>query len=143
MVPRASLVTRWLKKKKKNLPAWAGDMGSIPGSGKIPWRRNWQPTPVFLSGKSHGQRSLTGYNPWGHKRIRQNLVAKQQQCLVAQSCPILCVCVCVCVLFIIYLFILHPMDCSLPSSSVHSDSPGKNTGVGCHSLLQGSSQPRD
>ena len=33
----------------------------------IPWRRNWQPTPVFLPGKSHGQKSLTGYNPWGHK----------------------------------------------------------------------------
>ena len=35
--------------------------------GKIPWRRKWQPTPVFLPGKSHGQRSLMGYNPWGHK----------------------------------------------------------------------------
>ena len=37
-----------------------------PWVGKIPWRRAWQPTPVFLSGKSHGQRSLAGYNPWGH-----------------------------------------------------------------------------
>ena len=34
---------------------------------KIPWRRTWQPTPVFLPGESHGQRSLVGYNPWGHK----------------------------------------------------------------------------
>ena len=34
---------------------------------KIPWRRKWQPTPVFLPGKSHGQRSLAGYSPWGHK----------------------------------------------------------------------------
>ena len=33
----------------------------------IPWRREWQPTPVFLPGKSHGQRSLVGYSPWGHK----------------------------------------------------------------------------
>ena len=40
-------------------------------------------------------------------------------CLVAQSCPALC----------------DPMDCSLPGSSVHGDSPGKNTGVGCHFLL--------
>ena len=31
------------------------------------WRRKWQPTPVFLSGKSHGQRGLVGYNPWSHK----------------------------------------------------------------------------
>ena len=32
---------------------------------KIPWRREWQPTPVFLLGKFHGQRSLAGYSPWG------------------------------------------------------------------------------
>jgi len=35
--------------------------------GKIPWRRAWQPAPVFLPGESHGQRSLAGYSPWGHK----------------------------------------------------------------------------
>ena len=35
--------------------------------GKIPGRRKWQPTPVFLSGKLHGQWSLAGYSPWGHK----------------------------------------------------------------------------
>ena len=35
--------------------------------GKIPWRRAWQPTPVFLPGESHGLRSLAGYSPWGHK----------------------------------------------------------------------------
>ena len=34
--------------------------------GKTPWRRAWQPTPVFLPGKSHGQRSPAGYSPWGH-----------------------------------------------------------------------------
>ena len=42
-------------------------------------------------------------------------------CLVAQSCPTLC----------------DPMDGSLPGSFVHGDSPGKNTGMGCHALLQG------
>ena len=36
--------------------------------GKIPWRRAGQPTPVFLPGESHGQRSLAGYSPWGHKK---------------------------------------------------------------------------
>ena len=36
-------------------------------SGKIPWRRKWQPTPVFLPGKSHGPWSLVGYCPWGRK----------------------------------------------------------------------------
>ena len=36
-----------------------------PQVGKIPWRRAWQLTPVFLPGKSHGQRSLAGCSPWG------------------------------------------------------------------------------
>ena len=38
-----------------------------PWVRKIPWRRAWQSTPVFLPGESHGQRSLVGYSPWGHK----------------------------------------------------------------------------
>ena len=41
--------------------------GFHPWVGNIPWRRKWQPTPVFLPGKSHGQRSLAGYSPWGCK----------------------------------------------------------------------------
>ena len=51
----------------KNPPASAQDMGSVTGFGKIPWKRKWQPTPVSLPGESHGQRSLVGYSPWGHK----------------------------------------------------------------------------
>ena len=35
----------------------------------MPWRRKWQPSPVFLLGKFHGQRSLAGYQPWGHKKL--------------------------------------------------------------------------
>ena len=38
-----------------------------PWVRKIPWRRKWQPTLVFLPGKFHGQRSLADYSPWGHK----------------------------------------------------------------------------
>ena len=41
--------------------------GFYPWVGKIPWRRTWQPIPVFLPGKFHGQRSLVGYSPWGCK----------------------------------------------------------------------------
>ena len=37
-----------------------------PWVGKISWRRAWQPTPVFLPGKSHGQRYLAGYSLWDH-----------------------------------------------------------------------------
>ena len=36
---------------------------------KIPWRRKWLPTSVFLPGESHGQRSLAGYSPWGRKEL--------------------------------------------------------------------------
>ena len=41
----------------------AGDLGSIPWVGKIPQRRAWQPTPIFLPGEFHGQRSLVDYSP--------------------------------------------------------------------------------
>ena len=50
----------------KNPRANAGDTGDvslIPGSGRFPWSRKWQPTLVFLSGKFHAQRSLVGYSP--------------------------------------------------------------------------------
>ena len=53
----------------KNLTANAGDMrlGFNPWVGKVPWRRAWQPTPVFLPGQFHGQRSLAGYSLCGCK----------------------------------------------------------------------------
>ena len=53
----------------KNPPASAKDVGSVPGLGRFPWNRKWQPTLVFLPGKFHGQRSLVGYSPWGHKEL--------------------------------------------------------------------------
>ena len=43
--------------------------GFDPWVGKIPWWRAWQPTAVFLPGTVHGQRSLVGYSPWGHKEM--------------------------------------------------------------------------
>ena len=43
------------------------ECGFDPWVGKIPWSRKWHPTPVFLSGKFHGQKSLAGYSPWGYK----------------------------------------------------------------------------
>ena len=50
----------------KSLPAMQ-ETGFTPWVGKIPWRREWQPTPVFLPGESHGQRNVLGYRPWGCK----------------------------------------------------------------------------
>ena len=54
----------------KNPPASAADLRDRFDAwvGKIPWRREWQPTPVLLPGKSHGQRSLAGYSPGGCKQ---------------------------------------------------------------------------
>ena len=46
-----------------------GRPGFDPWIGKIPWRRKWQPTSVFLPGESQGQRSLVGYSPWVHKEL--------------------------------------------------------------------------
>ena len=49
-----------------------GDWGSILEVRNIPWSRKWQPFPAFWPGKSHEQRSLAGYSPWGCKRVRHN-----------------------------------------------------------------------
>ena len=54
----------------KELPANAGDsrdVSSIPQLRRLPWRRKWQPIPVFLPGKFHGQMNLEGSSPWGRK----------------------------------------------------------------------------
>ena len=60
---------------------------------KIPWRRAWQPTPVFLSGESHGQRCRAGYSPWGRKELDTTEVtqhAQQQRgSLLCFSCGVL------------------------------------------------------
>ena len=45
--------------------------------GKMPQRRKWQPTPVFLPGKYHGQKSQAVYSPWGCKEVRYDLASKQ------------------------------------------------------------------
>ena len=51
--------------------------------GKTPWRRKWQPTPVFLPGKSHGQRSLAGYGPWGCK---ESDTTERQHTQIQENC---------------------------------------------------------
>ena len=58
------------------------EMQFDPWVRKIAWRRKWQPTPVYLPGESHGQRSLEGYSPWGYKRVRCDLATEQlHQCI--------------------------------------------------------------
>ena len=68
----------------KTLPAnagEAGDMDLIPGWGRSPGAGNGNSTPVFLPGKSHGQKSLASYSPQGHRRVRLDLANKYQLCL--------------------------------------------------------------
>ena len=62
----------------KNLPANAGDLGLLPGSGRFPRGESGNPTLVFLPEKSHGQRSLVVYSPWESQNIWTNLANKQQ-----------------------------------------------------------------
>ena len=61
----------------KNLPAHAGDKSSSLGQEDPLEKEMVKPTPGFLPGKSHGERSLACYSLWGHKRVRQDLAAKQ------------------------------------------------------------------
>ena len=69
---QSTLCMRWPKYWSfsfRHLYFWclSGKESIKTGLGKISWRREWQPTPVFLPGEFHGQRSLAGYSPWGHK----------------------------------------------------------------------------
>ena len=93
-----------------------GDMGSLPGSERPPWKRKWLPTPVFLPGESHEHRSLVGYSLWGCKEsnMTEQLTHRQatadvsvQFSSVAQSCPTLC----------------DPMNSSTPGLPVHHQLP--------------------
>ena len=55
--------------------------GFDPWVGKIPWRRKWQPTPVFMPGESHGQRSQVGYRPWGCKESDTTELSLSLSCI--------------------------------------------------------------
>ena len=69
---KSPFVPIWLlslaaQRVKRLPPTWETRVRSL--GREDPWRSKWQPTPVFLSGKFHGQRSLAGYSPWGHKEL--------------------------------------------------------------------------
>ena len=80
-------VPRWFSAKES--ACQCRRRGFDPWVGKIPWRRKWQPTPIFLPGKSHGQRSLVGYSPQGPKRVGHDVEIKQlqQQLLRSKKIP--------------------------------------------------------
>ena len=96
----------------KNVPDNTGDVGSIPVFGR--WRRKWQSTPVFLPGKSHGQKSLAGYSLCVHAKSFQS-----------------------------YLTLCNPMDCSPPGSSVHEILQARILEWVAMPFSRESSRPRD
>ena len=66
-VTRASLVAQTVKNLSPDFGFACRILGFDLWVRKISWRREWLPTPVFLPGESHKQKSLEGYSPWGHK----------------------------------------------------------------------------
>ena len=107
----------------KNPPVDCGRPGFSPWVEKIPWRRAWQPTPVFLPGEAHGQRSLEGYSP----RDRKESVMTEK---LSTALP----------LVLLLSRFRRVRLCATPQMAAtrlpRPDFPDKNTGVGCHFLLQ-------
>ena len=67
-------MAQWLRVHLPVQDTWIWTLGQ-----KIIWRRKWQPTSLFLPGKSHGQRSLTGYSPWGHDLATIAVTVRRRQ----------------------------------------------------------------
>ena len=95
--------------------------------GTIPRRREWLPTLVFLPGEFHGQRSLVGYSPWGHK-----VSDMTEQLILSLQLPKEKSFKSVNLLLLLLSHFSHVRLCATRPW----DSPGRNTGVGCHFLLQ-------
>ena len=116
----------------KCLPAPRGD-GFNHWVGENPWRRKWQPTPVLLPEKFHGQRSLVGYSPLGRKgsdttEFTYLLKTLRSCCMMCKGlAKIMTVC--------------NPRNQSIRLLCPQYSS-GKNTGVSSHSLFQGILQPQ-
>ena len=94
---------------------------------KIPWRRKWQPTPVFLPGKSHGQRSLVGCSPWSHKRVRHDLGTKQKQQRKLKICKpytLKNAFLDMCYAFLVYQFSSVAQLCSTLRDPMNRSTPG-------------------
>ena len=94
--PNSTIVLPWWLSGKESTYQ-CGRRGFDPWIRKMPWRRKWQPTPVFLPGKSHGQRSLVGYSPPGCKKLdttewlNSNITIRLQNILVCLlPDPLLC-----------------------------------------------------
>ena len=114
---KAILRARWLSGKELACQCRRCELD--PWVGKIPWRRKWQPTPVFLLGKSHGQRSLVGHSPWSHKevdtteRLSTHTSFLHWVVFVPDQKSVVCVCV------YLYLYSILFCDLFVPSLMLH------------------------
>ena len=141
--------------------------GFDPWVRKIPWRRAWQPTTVFLPGESHGQRCWVSYCPYGHKELDTNEVTEHtlQQCIYDQGHILYIHLMCVnhpqnssslnlflnkncyaaaaAKLFQLCLTLCDPMDRSLPGSHVHGILQARILEWVAMSSFRKSSWPRD
>ena len=75
-----------------------------PWVTKIPWKRKWLPTPVFLPGESHGQRSLAGYSPQGQSRTQLKRLSKNSVSQYNMSIVFLTVCL---MMHVIFLWLIY------------------------------------
>ena len=101
-----------------------------PWVGKSPWRRKWQPTPVLLPGESQGQKSLLSIGSQSQTQLKRLSTATRACAIVADKYLKQCCC---------YLVTVVSNSFVTPQTAAHSspwDFPGRNTGVGCHFLLQ-------
>ena len=106
-------INRWMDKDVvciyiiyMGFPGSSGGKESARYVRKIPWRREWQPTPIFFPGKSHGQRSLVGYSPWGRKELDTTDWLKFSLSYICM-CVCVCVCVCVYILWVVFHCVLN------------------------------------
>ena len=125
---------RWLSGKESACSA--GDMGSIPGSGKSPGEGNNNPLQYLCLGNSKDRGALVGYRPWGCKRVGCDLETRQQQqeSIYLPTYVISHQFSSVQLLSHVWLFATPwTVACQAPLSM---EFPGKNAGVGCQFLLQ-------
>ena len=91
----------------------SGEPGFNPWVGKIPWRREWQPTPVFLPGESHGQRSLAGCSSYGGKELDTTEATDTHVRHMARASSLLFVSTCItCHSTLCFEYLLHTRLCS-------------------------------
>ena len=106
----------------KNMPANAGHVSSIPGSGRVPGKGNGNPLQYSCQEKPVGRGTWPGYSPQDHKSVRHDLATKQKyahihRCIYPYTC--MCCAMCCAKLFQSCLTLFDLMDCSLPGSSIH------------------------